>query len=111
MEQRHEMAVIRLRMLSPARQAPYTLEELARLGGVPPALVQRYADDGLLEPVAGHSRTAWFFDENALFELRRMERLRRELGVNLAGVAVIHDLLQQIDELKAEVDRLKRHGP
>ena len=107
MEQRSEMALIRLRMVSPSNQAPYSIEELARLAGVPPALVQRYLDEGLLEPVAGHARTAWFFDDNALFELRRLQRLRRELGVNLAGVAVIHDLLRQIDELKAELDRLK----
>ena len=56
------MAIIRLRMVSPSNQAPYSIEELARLGGVPPALVQRYLDEGLLEPVAGNARTAWFFD-------------------------------------------------
>ena len=103
-----EMAVIRLHMVSPSNQAPYSLEELARLAGVSPALVQRYLDDGLIEPVAGNARTAWFFDDNALFELRRIQRLRRELGVNLAGVAVIHDLLQQIDDLKAELERLRQ---
>jgi DNA-binding transcriptional MerR regulator len=107
MEQRSEMALIRVRMVSPSNQAPYSIEELAQLAEVPPALVQRYLDEGLLEPVAGHSRTAWFFDDKALFELRRLQRLRRELGVNIAGVAVIHDLLHQIEELKAELDRLK----
>jgi MerR family transcriptional regulator, heat shock protein HspR len=101
------MALIRLRIVSPSSQAPYSLEDLARLADVPPALVQRYFDEGLLEPVAGNSRTAWFFDDNALFELRRIQRLRRELGVNIAGVAVIRDLLRQIDELKAELDRIK----
>jgi DNA-binding transcriptional MerR regulator len=107
MDRPEGMALIRLRILSPTRQAPYTLDELASLGGVPPALVQRYFDEGLLEAVAGNSRTAWFFDDNALFELRRIQRLRRELGVNIAGVAVIRDLLEQIDELKAELEHLK----
>ncbi len=107
MEGSSELALIRLCIVSPSNRAPYTLAEMARLGGVPPALVQRYVDDGLLEPVAGNARTAWFFNDKALFELRRIERLRRELGVNIAGVAVIHDLLQQIDELKAELERLK----
>jgi DNA-binding transcriptional MerR regulator len=110
MERSTEMAVIRLRIVSPSNRAPYSLDELAGLGGVPPALVQGYVDDGLIEPVAGHARTAWFFDDNALFELRRIERLRRELGVNIAGVAVIHDLLQQIEELKVELERLKKAG-
>jgi|SRR5688572_7043535 len=103
-----EMAVIRLHIVSPSNQAPYTLEELARLGGVSPALVQRYFDEGLLPAVAGNARTSWFFDDNTLFELRRIQRLRRELGVNIAGVAVIHELLQQIEELKAELEKLRQ---
>lgn len=102
-----EMAVIRLHIVSPSNQAPYTLEELARLAGVPPALVQRYLDEGLLASVAGNARTSWFFDDNTLFQLRRIQRLRHELGVNIAGVAVIHELLQQIEELKAELERLQ----
>ncbi len=108
MDSHTEMAVIRLHMVSPSNQAPYTLEELARLGGVSPALAQRYVDEGLLETIAGNVRTSFFFDDNALFELRRIQRLRRELGVNIAGVAVIHELQRQIDELKAELDRLRQ---
>ena len=108
MDRSTEMAVIRLHMVSPSNQAPYTLEELARLGGVSPALVQRYVDEGLIETIAGNVRTSFFFDDNALFELRRIQRLRRELGVNIAGVAVIHELQRQIDELKAELERLRQ---
>jgi DNA-binding transcriptional MerR regulator len=108
MDRSTEMAVIRLHMVSPSNQAPYTLEELARLGGVSPALVQRYVDEGLIDPIAGNVRTSFFFDDNALFELRRIQRLRRELGVNIAGVAVIHELQRQIDELKTELDRLRQ---
>ena len=107
MEHSTELAVIRLHMVSPSNQAPYTLEELARLGGVSPSLVQHYVDEGLIETIAGNARTSFFFDDNALFELRRIQRLRRELGVNIAGVAVIHELQRQIDELKAELDRLR----
>ncbi len=108
MDHTTEMAVIHLHMVSPSNQAPYTLEELARLGGVSPALLQRYVDEGLIDPIAGNMRTSFFFDDNALFELRRIQRLRRELGVNIAGVAVIHELQRQIDELKAELDRRRQ---
>jgi DNA-binding transcriptional MerR regulator len=103
-----EMAIVQLHIVSPTNQSPYSLEELARLSGVSPALVQRYLDEGLIAPIAGNARTSWFFDDNALFELRRIQRLRRELGVNIAGVAVIHDLLRQIDELKAQLEELRR---
>ena len=108
MNESTRMAVVRLRIVTPSTQAPYTLEELARLGGVSPALVQRYLDEGLIEPTAGNARTSWFFDDNALFELRRIQRLRRELGVNIAGIAIIRELQRQLDELKAELDRLRQ---
>ncbi|HWN95288.1 MAG TPA: chaperone modulator CbpM [Methylomirabilota bacterium] len=104
MDDSAHLAVIRLRIISPSNQAPYTLEELARLGGVSPALVQRYLDEGLLEAIAGNVRTSWFFDDSTLFELRKIQRLRRELGVNIAGVGVIRELQRQIDELKSELD-------
>ena len=107
MDRPTEMAVIHLHIVSPSNESPYSLDDLARLAGVSPALVQRYFDEGLIEPVAGNARTAWFFDDNALFELRRIQRLRRELGVNIAGVAVIHELQRQIDELKAELEKLR----
>lgn len=105
---RTQMALLRLRILSPSKEAPYTIEDLAHRAGVAPALVQRYLDEGLLAPIAGNSRTSWFFDDNALFELRRIQRLRHDLGVNIAGVAVIHELLQQIEELKAELEKLRQ---
>lgn len=39
--------------------------------------------------------------------LYRLLRLRNLLGVNLAGAAIILDLLDQIDSLESEVYRLK----
>jgi MerR family transcriptional regulator/heat shock protein HspR len=38
----------------------------------------------------------------------RMLRLRQTMGVNLSGAAVILDLLERIEALEAEVDRLKK---
>ena len=38
----------------------------------------------------------------------RMLRLRQTMGVNLPGAAIILDLLERIEALQAEVDRLKK---
>ncbi len=40
--------------------------------------------------------------------LYKMLRLKEFLGVNLNGAAVIVDLLQRIEELEEEIERLKR---
>jgi DNA-binding transcriptional MerR regulator len=100
------MAVMRVHMVSPSQEAPYSFEELARIAGVSPALLQRYFDEGLIEAVAGNARTAWFFDDNTLYEVRLIQRLRRELGVNIAGVAVIRQLQRQIEEMRRELERI-----
>jgi DNA-binding transcriptional MerR regulator len=107
MEHTSDWAVIHLRIVSPAKQAPYTLEELARLADTPEDLVRRYLDESLIEPVAGHTRTAWFFDENALYELRCIQRLRRDLGVNIPGIAVIRQLQREIERLKQQLHELR----
>lgn len=83
-----------------------TLEALAGLAGLHPALVARYVECGLLEP-------ARFFGSQALFEigavtrLRAIERLRGEIGVGLTGAAVILDLTDRIRELQREVEWLR----
>ncbi len=38
----------------------------------------------------------------------RMLRLRQTMGVNLPGAAIILDLLERIEALQADVDRLKK---
>jgi MerR family transcriptional regulator/heat shock protein HspR len=40
--------------------------------------------------------------------LQKLLRLRRKLGVNLPGAAIIVDLLERIETLQDEIDRLKR---
>lgn len=45
-------------------------------------------------------------------DLHRLEsafRLHRDLGVNLAGVALALDLLEKIEQMQQELEILKRH--
>jgi DNA-binding transcriptional MerR regulator len=41
--------------------------------------------------------------------LRAIERLRRDLGANLAGIAVILDLVDRLTTLQREVERWRTH--
>jgi MerR family transcriptional regulator/heat shock protein HspR len=42
--------------------------------------------------------------------LKQIQRLKDELGVNLAGVDVILKLLDRIDELQEEVSRVREQS-
>lgn len=91
---------IRLHVYSPPADVRYDLDTLARLAEVHPDLVSRYVQLGLLDPVREGDVAGGRFDEAALRRLRRIQRMRRELGVNVNGVGVILELLSQIDELQ-----------
>jgi MerR family transcriptional regulator/heat shock protein HspR len=55
----------------------------------------------LIEPSAREGGRL-FFDAAALPRLRTIRRLRENLGINVAGVAVILDLLDRLEALERE---------
>ena len=79
-----------------------SLRELAVATGISAPRLARLVRLGLLEPepdALGH------FSAATAARLRRMLRLRADLGVNLAGAAIIVDLMECLDRLDAELTR------
>jgi DNA-binding transcriptional MerR regulator len=83
-----------------------TLEDLARAADLHPTLVESFVSYGLLEPAA-ESGGAPLFAPAAVGRLRRIVRLRRDLGVNLAGIAVILEMRDRLERLQKEVAMLR----
>ena len=48
------------------------------------------------------------FPETAVPRIWRIMRLRRELGINWAGIGVVLNLLDRIEEMEREIARLRR---
>jgi len=69
--------------------------------------VAELVDSGLLEP-RGADPAAWRFPVMAIARVRATERLVNDLGVNLAGAAVILDLLEERRHLLARLRQLER---
>lgn len=84
-----------------------TLEELAGSAGLHPQLVEKFIEYGLLEPTSAAGSQP-LFPVSSVKRLRRVMRLRRDLGVNLAGVSVILDMRDRIENLQQEMARLRR---
>jgi DNA-binding transcriptional MerR regulator len=84
-----------------------TLEALAEKTGLHPTLIEQFVEYGLIEP-AERTGAQSRFDIDCVIRLRKIERLRHDLGANLASVAVILDLLDRISRLEKEVERLQR---
>ena len=49
------------------------------------------------------------YSEEEVLQLRRIRRLRSELGINLAGVEVILRLLERLETLQQELEQEKKH--
>jgi len=60
--------------------------------------------EGVLEPVGGDPQE-WRFRGTSLTRARTAIRLQRDLGVNLAGVALALELLDEIDQLRGRLRR------
>jgi hypothetical protein len=80
------------------RPSLLTAEELARRCGVPESFVARLVRHGILEPEAGRYRA------EVTLRVQRVVRLRRDLGVNVPGAAVILDLLRRIEDLERRLE-------
>ena len=72
-----------------------TLDDLALHAGMHPSLIERLVECGLVTPVEQEGAQL-FFDPSAVSRLRTISRLREALGVNLAGISVILDLIDKL---------------
>ena len=87
---------------------PLTCDAVARTVGTRRSLVVRLAQQGLIETVAGDAAADEpLVPRRVVIQLRRMQRLRRDLGVNFAGAAVILDLVGRIEQLNRELAGMK----
>jgi MerR family transcriptional regulator, heat shock protein HspR len=82
-----------------------TLEDLALHATMHPAMVERLVEFGLVTPI--RQEGANVFDPSAVSRLRTIGRLRRTLGINLAGISVILDLVDKIRALQREIENLR----
>jgi DNA-binding transcriptional MerR regulator len=83
-----------------------TLDDVAFHAGLHPALIERLVECGLVTTVEQEG-TQLFFDASAISRLRTIARLRDALGVNLAGISVILDLIDKLSAVQRENETLR----
>ena len=64
-------------------------------------------EEGALEPI-GYQQTQWRFSGNNLQRARTAMRLQRDLGLNLAGIALALDLLEKIETLESRLSQFEQ---
>lgn len=84
--------------------AEFTLVELCQASGTAVEQVQVWVVEGVLTP-HGAGPEQWRFAASALRRARLARSLAQDLEVNAPGVALALDLLDEIESLKASLQR------
>ena len=85
-------------------QAELSLRDLCRACSTSTEWVVELVDEGVLEPI-GHEQAHWRFSGPSLLRARTAMRMQQDLHINLAGVALALDLMEEIEAMR---ERLRR---
>jgi MerR family transcriptional regulator/heat shock protein HspR len=85
----------------------YMISIAAQLTGLHPQTVRLYERLGLVSPTRVNNKNR-LYSETDIQRLMQIRRFTHDMGVNLAGVEVILELLQKIEILQREMNELKQ---
>jgi len=83
-----------------------SLIEVSRACSSSAESVIELVEEGVLEPV-GQDQSQWRFSGPSLLTARVALRLQHDLSINLAGVALALDLLEEIETLRERLSRFE----
>jgi MerR family transcriptional regulator/heat shock protein HspR len=86
------------------REVVFRIGVVARMLEIHPQTLRAYERLGLVRPGRSAAGNRLYSPEH-LERLRRIQRLTQDLGVNLAGVEIILDLLEKMEMLRRETER------
>ena len=85
----------------------YRLRDLCAACGVSAEYVAELVAEGVVEP-RGRAPGEWRFGGRALLRVHQARRLQEDLGVNLPGVALALELLDELEDLRRRQRQLLR---
>ena len=89
----------------PGRPKYVMISVVAERYAIHPQTLRLYEREGLIKPARSSGNTR-LYDEEAIRRLEIILALTRDLGVNLAGVEVILNMKEHMEQMQGEVDRL-----
>ena len=100
---------VHITALNLEEQTQLSMDDLCRACDSQADRIVDLVNEGVLV-AAGTAPEHWRFDGLQLHRARIALRLESDLGVNLAGAALVLDLLDELNTLRARVDRLESAG-
>lgn len=85
----------------------YMISSVAEMYGIHPQTLRLYEREGLLKPSRTDGNTRLYTEE----DLQRLEfilNLARDLGVNIAGIAIILQMRERMEEMNRQMQEFVR---
>lgn len=89
-----------------SRDPAYVISIAAERVGMHPQTLRLYERAGLVTPARRGSNR--LYSDWDIERLRQIQRFTRDMGVNLAGVEIILNLLDQINQLQSELEQFRQ---
>jgi MerR family transcriptional regulator, heat shock protein HspR len=86
----------------------YMISSVAEMYGIHPQTLRLYEREGLLKPSRTEGNTRLYTDE----DLQRLEfilSLARDLGVNIAGMAIILQMRERMEEMQRQIQEFVQY--
>lgn len=85
-------------------QAVYMIGVAAQLCNIHPQTLRQYERLGLINPQRAGAKNRLYSDSD-IRRIKQIQRLTQDMGVNLAGVELILRLLDEMEDMRREVDQ------
>ncbi len=84
----------------------YLISIVSNMLNIHPQTLRQYERDGLISPSRTEGRMR-LYSQRDIDRMKMILRLTRDLGVNIAGIDIILQLKEQMEEMENEIERLK----
>ncbi len=84
----------------------YLISVVATMLNIHPQTLRQYEREGLVEPSRTQGRMR-LYSQRDIDRMKLILRLTRQMGVNLAGVDIVLQLKEQIDQMQIEINQLR----
>ncbi|NOX14576.1 MAG: helix-turn-helix transcriptional regulator [Epsilonproteobacteria bacterium] len=86
----------------------YLISVVAKVLTIHPQTLRQYEREGLICPSRTDGKMR-LYSQKDIDKIKMIQRLTRDLGVNLAGVDIIIQLKNKIENYEEIIDELKQH--
>jgi MerR family transcriptional regulator/heat shock protein HspR len=89
--------------MAKSRKAGYMISAIAEQYQIHPQTLRLYEREGLLKPSRSEGNTRLYTEED-MERLNVILKLTRDLGVNLAGVEIILNMREKMEEMQRQIE-------